>query len=80
MHPEDAYKQLRFLQELNKNYPALVVRRVEENRFATDEAVQKEYIKALVRCAARCCIIRSALLKNGPSTGPTAWTRSTSRS
>ncbi|POM77203.1 Cell division protease ftsH [Phytophthora palmivora] len=25
------------------NFPALVVRRVEENRFALDEAVQKEY-------------------------------------
>ncbi|KAL4086288.1 hypothetical protein PRIC1_014415 [Phytophthora ramorum] len=48
--PEDAYAQLRFLQELNRsNYPALVVRRVEENRFALDEAVQKEYIKALVK-------------------------------
>ncbi|RLN90175.1 hypothetical protein BBJ28_00014400 [Nothophytophthora sp. Chile5] len=48
-HPEDSFAQLRFLQELNKNYPALVVRRVEENRFALDEAVQKEYIKALVK-------------------------------
>lgn len=48
--PDDAYKQLRFLQELNKKYPALVLRRVEENRFAVDEAVQKEYIKALVKC------------------------------
>uniref|UniRef100_K3W9Y9 AAA+ ATPase domain-containing protein n=1 Tax=Globisporangium ultimum (strain ATCC 200006 / CBS 805.95 / DAOM BR144) TaxID=431595 RepID=K3W9Y9_GLOUD len=49
LHPEDTYRQLRFLQELNKNYPALVIRRVEENRFAIDEAVQKEYIKALVK-------------------------------
>lgn len=49
-NPEDPYTQLRFLQELNRNnYPALVVRRVEENRFALDEAVQKEYIKALVK-------------------------------
>ncbi|POM57630.1 Cell division protease ftsH [Phytophthora palmivora] len=49
-NPEDSYAQLRFLQELNRcNYPALVVRRVEENRFALDEAVQKEYIKALVK-------------------------------
>ncbi|KAF1774696.1 P-loop containing nucleoside triphosphate hydrolase [Phytophthora cactorum] len=49
-NPEDPYAQLRFLQELNRNnYPALVVRRVEENRFALDEAVQKEYIKALVK-------------------------------
>ncbi|KAG7400712.1 ATP-dependent zinc metalloprotease FTSH 4, mitochondrial [Phytophthora boehmeriae] len=48
--PGDAYAQLRFLQELNRNnYPALVVRRVEENRFALDEASQKEYIKALVK-------------------------------
>lgn len=47
--PDDAYKQLRFLQELNKNYPALVVRRIEENRFVVDEAIQKEYIKALVK-------------------------------
>jgi hypothetical protein len=52
--PEDAYRQLRFLQELNKQYPALVIRRVEENRFAVDEAVQKEYIKALVKCVALC--------------------------
>lgn len=49
LHPEDAFRQLRFLQELNKNYPALVIRRIEENRFAVDEAVQKEYIKALVK-------------------------------
>ncbi|TMW60320.1 hypothetical protein Poli38472_000362 [Pythium oligandrum] len=49
MQPEDAYRQLRFLQELNKQYPALVIRRVEENRFAVDEAVQKEYLKALVK-------------------------------
>ncbi|KAL3669621.1 hypothetical protein V7S43_005006 [Phytophthora oleae] len=49
-NPEDPYAQLRFLQELNRNnYPALVVRRVEENRFALDDAVQKEYIKALVK-------------------------------
>ncbi|CAH0473736.1 unnamed protein product [Peronospora belbahrii] len=49
-NPEDPYTQLRFLQELNRNnYPALVVRRVEENRFAVDEAVQKEYVKALVK-------------------------------
>ncbi|KAE9132737.1 ATP-dependent zinc metalloprotease FTSH 4 [Phytophthora fragariae] len=48
--PEDPYAQLRFLQELNRNnYPALVVRRVEENRFALDDAGQKEYIKALVK-------------------------------
>ncbi|KAG6622532.1 cell division protease ftsH [Phytophthora cinnamomi] len=48
--PEDPYAQLRFLQELNRNnYPALVVRRVEENRFALDDAVQKEYVKALVK-------------------------------
>ncbi|RLN49827.1 hypothetical protein BBJ29_004632 [Phytophthora kernoviae] len=48
--PGDTYAQLRFLQELNRNnYPALVVRRVEENRFALDEATQKEYIKALVK-------------------------------
>ncbi|DBA03741.1 TPA: hypothetical protein N0F65_004158 [Lagenidium giganteum] len=49
LNPDDAYRQLRFLQELNKNYPALVIRRVEENRFAIDEAIQKEYIKALVK-------------------------------
>lgn len=49
LHPEDAFRQTRFLQELNRNYPALVIRRVEENRFALDEAVQKEYIKALVK-------------------------------
>lgn len=49
LHPEDAFRQTRFLQELNKNYPALVIRRIEENRFAVDEAVQKEYIKALVK-------------------------------
>ncbi|RMX69393.1 hypothetical protein DD238_002442 [Peronospora effusa] len=49
-NPEDPYTQLRFLQELNRNnYPALVVRRIEENRFAVDEAVQKEYVKALVK-------------------------------
>lgn len=49
-NPTDAFAQLRFLQELNRNeYPALVVRRVEENRFALDEAAQKEYIKALVK-------------------------------
>jgi ATP-dependent metalloprotease len=48
-HPDDPYYQLRFLQELNKNYPALVIRRVEENRFATSGDVQKEYLKALVR-------------------------------
>lgn len=50
LHPEDAFRQTRFLQELNKNYPALVIRRIEENRFAVDETVQKEYIKALVKC------------------------------
>lgn len=49
LHPEDAFRQTRFLQELNRSYPALVIRRVEENRFALDEAVQKEYIKALVK-------------------------------
>lgn len=49
MAPDDAYRQLRFLQELNKQYPALVIRRVEEGRFAVDEAIQKEYIKALVK-------------------------------
>ncbi|KAI9908604.1 hypothetical protein PsorP6_016626 [Peronosclerospora sorghi] len=49
-HPDDSAAQVRFLQELNRNnYPALVVRRVEENRFAVDEAVQREYIKALVK-------------------------------
>lgn len=53
LQPEDAFRQLRFLQELNKNYPALVIRRIEENRFAVDEAVQKEYIKALVKCVTR---------------------------
>lgn len=49
MQPDDAFRQLRFLQELNKQYPALVIRRVEEGRFAVDEAIQKEYIKALVK-------------------------------
>ncbi|TDH69228.1 hypothetical protein CCR75_007798 [Bremia lactucae] len=49
-NPEDPYAQVRFLQELNRhNYPAIVVRRIEENRFALDESVQKEYIKALVK-------------------------------
>ncbi|KAJ0398629.1 hypothetical protein P43SY_007487 [Pythium insidiosum] len=49
LHPEDAFRQFRFLQELNKHYPALVIRRVEENRFAVDENIQKEYVKALVK-------------------------------
>lgn len=54
-YPDDAYKQLRFLQELNKSYPALVIRRIEENRFAMDEEIQKEYVKALVKYVVSAC-------------------------
>lgn len=55
-YPDDAYKQLRFLQELNKSYPALVIRRIEENRFALDEEIQKEYVKALVKYDLPLCV------------------------
>nr|CCA18918.1 predicted protein putative [Albugo laibachii Nc14] len=49
LHPEDSFRQFRFLQQLNKHYPALVIRWVEANQVAIDENVQKEYIKALVK-------------------------------
>lgn len=49
LHPEDSFRQFRFLQQLNKHYPALVIRWVEGNQIAVDENVQKEYIKALVK-------------------------------
>ncbi|RHY94979.1 hypothetical protein DYB31_002152 [Aphanomyces astaci] len=48
-NPEDAGRQVKFLQALNKDYPALVVRRVEEGRFALSQEAYREYIKALVR-------------------------------
>ncbi|RHY33692.1 hypothetical protein DYB32_003531 [Aphanomyces invadans] len=48
-NPEDASRQVKFLQALNKDYPALVVRRVEEGRFALSQEAYREYIKALVR-------------------------------
>lgn len=48
--PQDTFAQLRLLQELNRNqYENLVVQRFESGFFAReDEAVVKEYIKALV--------------------------------
>lgn len=47
-NPMKAKAQLQFLQELNKNYPALVLRRFEETEFIKSEAINKEYMKALV--------------------------------
>jgi ATP-dependent metalloprotease len=49
MNPEDPSRQLKFLQALNKDYPGLVIRRVEEGRFAMSQEAYREYIKALVR-------------------------------
>jgi ATP-dependent metalloprotease len=46
----DVRKQLAFMKELNKHYPEFVVKRYDRGGFATDEAVLKEYIKALVAC------------------------------
>ncbi|EQC38601.1 ATP-dependent metalloprotease [Saprolegnia diclina VS20] len=47
-YPEDAQRQLKFLQALNKDYPSLVIRRVEEGRFVLSQEAYREYIKALV--------------------------------
>uniref|UniRef100_A0AAV1U4G1 AAA+ ATPase domain-containing protein n=1 Tax=Peronospora matthiolae TaxID=2874970 RepID=A0AAV1U4G1_9STRA len=72
-NPEDAYAQLRLLQELNRNdYPALVVRRVEENRFALDDAVQKEYIKALVKTGRLDTVDLPQLVQPAEAAGSTA--------
>jgi ATP-dependent metalloprotease len=46
----DVRKQLAFMKELNKHYPEFVIKRYDRGGFATDEAVLKEYIKALVAC------------------------------
>ena len=48
-YPGDAAMQLRFIKELNKNYPVLVIQRMQQEKFAVSEEIQKEYIKAMVR-------------------------------
>lgn len=46
--PGDALAQAEFLRELGKTHPSLVVQRVESEQFASNEAVFKEYVKALI--------------------------------
>ncbi|EWM27565.1 atp-dependent zinc metalloprotease ftsh mitochondrial-like protein [Nannochloropsis gaditana] len=45
----DANKQYRFLKELGKSYPEAVITRYEGGRFAVNEGVTKEYLKALAK-------------------------------
>jgi len=48
MRVADGTVQARFLKELNKIAPAIVIQRVESQRFASNDAVFREYVKALV--------------------------------
>ena len=48
MHVGDAGAQARFLREVGRLSPQIVMQRVESGRFASNETVLKEYIKALV--------------------------------
>lgn len=43
----DSAAQAAFLQELGKSHPEVVIQRVQSQRFAANEQVFKEYIKAL---------------------------------
>ena len=43
----DARAELRFVKELGQHYPEAVVRRFESGRYAVNEAIAKEYLKAL---------------------------------
>ena len=47
--PSDAGLQHKFLRELNQHYPDAVVRRFEMGRFASNEEIVKEYLKAIAR-------------------------------
>lgn len=44
----DPFAQAVFLQELGKTHPSVVIQRVESEQFASNEAVFKEYVKALM--------------------------------
>jgi len=46
--PDDPDRQAAFLRELAKTYPDAVVERYESQKFASNEACTKEYMKALV--------------------------------
>ena len=45
----DANKQYRFLKELGRSYPEAVITRYEAGKFAVNEGVTKEYLKALAK-------------------------------
>mmetsp|Transcript_13589 Transcript_13589/g.16470 ORF Transcript_13589/g.16470 Transcript_13589/m.16470 type:complete len:686 (+) Transcript_13589:333-2390(+) len=47
-HPGDSVAQSNFLQQIGKTHPEIVIQRVESGRFAGNEGVFKEYVKALV--------------------------------
>eukprot|EP00301_Raphidiophrys_heterophryoidea_P008597 c13162_g1_i1.p1 GENE.c13162_g1_i1~~c13162_g1_i1.p1 ORF type:complete len:413 (-),score=129.50 c13162_g1_i1:1254-2492(-) len=48
-HPHDAAIQAAFLKELGSLNPMSVIRRVESNKFAKNDLVKKEYLKALAK-------------------------------
>ena len=47
-HPQDAQIQLRYLREMNRDNPTMVLRRFEDNTFIRNNEINKEYMKALV--------------------------------
>lgn len=47
-NPNDPNLQVKFLSELNRNNPSLVIQREESGYFASNEKTKKEYLKALV--------------------------------
>ncbi|CAK4077718.1 unnamed protein product [Aphanomyces euteiches] len=80
MNPEDANRQVKFLQALNKDYPALVIRRVEEGRFALSQEAYREYIKALVRTNRMDATDTNMLLAKMQATAPASAVSSTTAS